>query len=199
MDTFIKRDLVRENVQILDGDLLEVPSGIGRYIVQQCCCICTKTAGLSASIAAKWSALNPYKGRKPIGRTHTATTDTRDEPGTALLLSSDGVNLISLFAQYSPGKPKNYTDGDVVVNDTAIARRNYFQRSLLAMKEIINSCGGGDCGGGCGGGCDGNRITLYFPYGIGCGLAGGKWELYEKMIRDFGRENPEYNIVIVKK
>lgn len=191
MDSFFKRGFVRDNVKIVDGDLLEVPSGIGKYIVHQCCCICTKTAGLSAAIAAKWSALNPYKTRKAIGRTHTAMADTRDEPGTALLLTSGGVNLISLFAQYSPGKPKNYTDGDVNVNDTASARRSYFQQSLLAMKDIIGSESGGDGSG--------VAVTLYFPYGIGCGLAGGKWELYEKMIRDFGKENPQYNIVIVKK
>jgi hypothetical protein len=190
MDSFFKRGFVRDNVKIVDGDLLEVPSGIGCYIIQQCCCICTKTAGLSAAIAAKWSALNPYKSRKAIGRTHTATADTRDEPGTALLLTSGGVNLISLFAQYSPGKSKNYTDGDVTVNDTALARRSYFQKSLLAMKEIIGGESGDDSG---------VALTLYFPYGIGCGLAGGKWELYEKMIRDFGKENPQYNIVIVKK
>jgi hypothetical protein len=176
------RDSTRDNVEIIDGDLLEIPSGTKNYIVQQCCCICTKPAGLSAAIATKWKELNPYKDRKPIGRRHTATLETRDKPGTASLLTSGDVKLISLFAQYSPGKPKTYKDEFEEVVDTAVARRNYFQQSLLAMKDLIK-----------------NHSNLYFPYGIGCGLAGGKWELYEKMIRDFAKENPQYNIIIVKK
>jgi hypothetical protein len=71
------------------------------------------------------------------------------------------------------------------------------------MKDIVGS---GSGSGSDNGSCNGNNknknkatIILYFPYGIGCGLAGGKCELYEKMMRDFGKENPQYNIIIVKK
>jgi hypothetical protein len=53
MNSSSKNVLSANTVQIIDGDLLEVPTGTGKYIVQQCCCICTRPAGLSAAIAAK--------------------------------------------------------------------------------------------------------------------------------------------------
>jgi hypothetical protein len=181
------------NYRIIDGDILNMPTGDGNYIVQQCCCTCTKPAGLSEAIAKKWGtdefqklnpALNPYAGRKPVGRTRTATVETRDKIASARLLHDEenDVNVICLFAQYGPGKPSAYEDDYVTADDTAAARLRYFSKALAKMTAIVPA-----------------GSTLYVPYGIGSGLAGGKWADYEAALREFARAHPEYKMVVVHK
>ena len=41
-------------------------------------------------------------------------------------------------------------------------------------------------------------IKVGFPYGIGCGLGGGSWEIIENMIRDFSEQIPQ-DVYIVRK
>lgn len=172
--------------KMIEGDLLKMPTGEGNYIVQQCCCTCTKPAGLSAAIAKKWPALNPYAGRKAVGRTHTATLETRDKFGSAKLIRDEAhdVNLICLFAQYGPGKAGTYEDDFVEpVNDGATNRLKKFTTALTKIASIAPA-----------------GSTLYFPYGIGSGLAGGKWENYLAAINDFSKKNEMgYKVVIVEK
>ena len=93
--------------------------------------------------------------------------------------------LICLYAQYSPGKPS--------AAETAAMRLAYFKDALEEATTLIP---------------DGS--TLYFPYGIGCGLAGGKWEQYYAAIQVFARLHSKpwaqsayrlhnsYSVVIVK-
>jgi hypothetical protein len=38
--------------------------------------------------------------------------------------------------------------------------------------------------------------SLAFPYGIGCGLAGGDWKVYETMLRDWAAAHPLINVVL---
>ena len=163
-------------VKTIEGDLLAYGgdgTSANAFLFQQCCCTSTRTAGLSQAIAKKWPALNPYKKRKPIGRSYTATPDTCAEPGTAELLTSGDVNLVCLYAQYSPGKPS--------AAETAAMRLTYFKDALEEATTLIPE-----------------GSTLYFPYGIGCGLAGGKWEQYYAAIQVFARLHNSYSVVIVK-
>ena len=44
-----------------------------------------------------------------------------------------------------------------------------------------------------------NIISVAFPYKIGSGLAGGKWEDYESMIYKFAKENPNIKVKIYRK
>ena len=39
--------------------------------------------------------------------------------------------------------------------------------------------------------------TVGFPYGIGCGLAGGNWNIVEKMLRDFA-EKVQNDVYVVR-
>jgi hypothetical protein len=169
-------------LETIQGDLLQMPTGEQKYIVQQCCCTGTAVAGLSSAIAKKWPTLNPYKKRTPIGRTRTATFNSRPEPGTAEILKHGPVNLVCLYGQYAPGKGGLYEDDETEpYEDYKNTREGFFQSALQDMKTKINA-----------------DSTLYIPHGIGCGLAGGKWENYEKMLQKFSHENPAYNIVVVK-
>jgi hypothetical protein len=42
-------------------------------------------------------------------------------------------------------------------------------------------------------------ITLYFPYGIGCGLAKGNWKTYRDIIETWSKENTNIKVFIVRK
>jgi hypothetical protein len=42
------------------------------------------------------------------------------------------------------------------------------------------------------------RDTVAFPYKIGCGLAGGDWKIYGKMLADFAEEHATLQVVVVE-
>ncbi len=92
------------------------------------------------------------------------------------------MNVICLFAQYGPGKPSAYEDDYVTADDTTAARLRYFAKALTKMTAIVPA-----------------GSTLYVPYGIGSGLAGGKWTDYEAALREFARAHTEYKMVVVHK
>ena len=186
----------KPNYTMIDGDILAQPTGDGRYIVQQTCCTCLKPAGLSEAIAKKWGtdeftklnpALNPYSGRKgyrdaTLGKI-IATPETRDKLASVRLLHDDAenVNVICLFAQYGPGKADaSYEDDHVVTNDGAEKRLEYFKKALTKIPTVAPA-----------------GSTLYIPYGIGCGLAGGDWAKYEPALRAFAAAHKDYKVVVV--
>lgn len=43
-----------------------------------------------------------------------------------------------------------------------------------------------------------NDLTVAFPHGIGCGLAGGNWKVYSQMIEDWATLQP-FRVLIVQK
>ncbi|EAX95260.1 hypothetical protein TVAG_149800 [Trichomonas vaginalis G3] len=85
-------------------------------------------------------------------------------PG-AIIVCGNGTDqryVINLIGQFSAGKP---TKSDTIEN-----REGYFQSCLSEIAKIDN------------------LESIAFPYRIGCGLAGGNWESYEKMLRNFAEE-----------
>jgi O-acetyl-ADP-ribose deacetylase (regulator of RNase III) len=88
-----------------------------------------------------------------------------DEPGT-IVIKGDGKEqrfVINMLAQYYPGisrYPNSPRDG-------IKAREQYFAQCLDKIANIPE------------------LDSIAFPYMIGCGLAGGDWNSYLKMIEDF--------------
>ncbi len=78
--------------------------------------------------------------------------------------------VINIIGQKSPGKPKH--------GDTAEDRENWFRTALNKIPVDIKS--------------------IAFPYGIGCGLAGGNWQSYYQMIKNFAMKNPQIDVKIYK-
>lgn len=74
--------------------------------------------------------------------------------------------VINLFGQVYPGKPRHG-------NDTAGARETYFAQGLHRIAELA----------GVG--------SLAFPWLIGCGLAGGEWAAYRRMVDRFADTHPD--------
>lgn len=162
-----------------------------QVIVQQCNCISVKPLGLSKSISDRYSHGNHYGSRKPIGRKNIAIKEDRDEPGTVVILYSDDIELYPhiacLMGQWQPGKINcsNYTDidGSNDYKDTRKNREMWFKHGLSALGQW----------------CLDEKInSVAFPYMIGCGLAGGDWETYLKMIKEFAKTYNNIHIVIYK-
>jgi len=101
-----------------------------------------------------------------------------DELGT-IKIKGNGEDqrwVINMFGQYFPGVCK-YPNGS---KDNPNLRKQSFQKCLDKISEIKD------------------LESIAFPYGIGCGAAGGNWEEYEKMISDFAKKNFLTDVYIVR-
>lgn len=99
-------------------------------------------------------------------------------PGT-IHIAGDGIDnryVINMFSQYYPGHYFDY-----YTNDNYDIRKHYFYKCLTNIANISNI----------------NSIA--FPYKIGCGIAGGDWEDYLKMINDFADNNTNIAVVIYQR
>ena len=94
------------------------------------------------------------------------------EPGTFEVREGEKT-IIALYAQYYPGAPRE--------NDTAEQRKEWFEQCL----ENLGSVDG--------------LTTVAFPDHIGCGLAKGNWQTYEKMLIDFAASHPALRIYLVSR
>lgn len=148
-------------VKIVHGDLLA--SG-EKCIAQQCNCVTVKSHGLSAAIASKFPWADVYSMRSPKSANTAAQPSL---PGTiAITASPDGeTSVIHMFAQWAPGKPgayeRCYKPGPCP--DTPEHRRQWFAQCLNEIDKLKLP-----------------RVAM--PFRIGCGLAGGVWEMYLHML-----------------
>lgn len=159
-------------VEIKTGDLLNADES---YIAHQTCCVSNKSKGLSKLVFKKFPFANVY-----IDRYKTLKAD---EIGTiSIMKKREGGDktIINMFAQFYPGNTKNLyrwkkayinrfgeveikskNDGDL--NETIESRLNAFG---ACVEEIDD--------------CEFDRVAI--PCGIGCGLAGGNWDDYLKIL-----------------
>lgn len=150
-------------VVIKSGDVLASGADL---IAHQCNCRSVGAKGLARKIFRKFPKANDYKDR-------VVCFPQFSTPG---LISVRG-RIVNMFAQVWPGKAsgrvtrvygKEYAD-------TQDARHDYFAQALASLAEIINKKAKKDE----------HKTIVAFPYGIGCGLAGGNWEAYRGLIDDF--------------
>jgi hypothetical protein len=80
-------------------------------------------------------------------------------------------HVINMFAQLKPGKPAGSLDN--------VAKRiEYFSSCLQAIATQLPK-----------------DSTVVFPYGVGCGMAGGDWPTYEALLKEFSKT---INVIVVK-
>lgn len=78
-----------------------------------------------------------------------------------------GKYIANLFGQYNYGRDKQYTDYDAL------------RESLFSLKVS----------------CKDNNKSIAIPYNLGCGLAGGDWNIVYKIIEDVFKD---YKVTIYK-
>ncbi len=77
--------------------------------------------------------------------------------------------IIGMMAQINGGKPK--------APETTTTRELLFLQCLDQLPKAK---------------------TIAFPFGIGCGLAGGNWDHYFKLIKNWSHNNPDTMVYIYK-
>lgn len=153
----------------IEGNLLECPH---KYICHQVNCVSSYAAGIARCIFDQFPYSDIYSHREKCGRDELPLPG--EEPGNIIVKGNgkDERFVINMLAQFYPGAPK-YIDSP---KDGFIARQNYFKRCLSKIEDIID------------------LDSVAFPYKIGCGIADGNWNIYEKLIDDFAK-NMKYRDV----
>ena len=129
-----------------------------QYLAHQCNCYSRRGAGLASAIFKAFPWADVYSSRFERG-------DDASLFGSITVHGDPGRNrrcVINIYGQLKPGKPSSG-------RDSAASRIEAFGKALdqIAKFPELESIG--------------------FPYGIGCGLAGGDWNEYEKLLEDFAK------------
>lgn len=161
------------NLVYKSGDLLTAKE---EYVVHQCNCVTIRPAGLAAAITSKFPYAAPYANRRPdpSHRSRCLPADMA-KPGTIQVWRSpspETPHFIGLYAQEGPGNSSG--------EDSRSAREGWFRQCLELVAEV-----------------DGLK-SIALPWQIGCGLAGGDWEVYQKIIKEWAEKHEDIQIVIYK-
>ena len=157
-------------IDIINDDILNAKES---YICHQCNCVTKTSHGLSKSISNKYTWADVYKIR-------SKNEQQSDQPGTIIefehpIYPNNFHKVLCFISQIGPKKPNTYKKLYLnTYSDTYQNRKKWFQECLYILDEK-------------------NYKTIAMPYGIGCGLAGGKWDEYVKML-----EECKTNIVLYK-
>lgn len=145
------------DLQIVQGNLFD---STDKYICHQCNSVTTVGANLAKSMFNRYPYADIYKSR-----VYGQDPSPDQLPGN-IIVRGDGETyryIINMIGQYYPGYAK-FPDSK---RDGWLARQNAFRECLNKIAAIP------DLG------------SISFPFGIGCGAAGGDWSIYRKMIKDF--------------
>ena len=151
------------NYTLIEGDLLDSDA---KYIAHQCNCITHLASNLAHAVFERFPYANIYAKRE--GYDIKQLPLPGEESGN-IVICGDGKEeryVINMLAQLYPGSPK-YPDS---VKDGFLARQRYFKDCLIKIIKIKD------------------LESIAFPFRIGCGLAGGSWNIYEKLIDIFAKK-----------
>lgn len=113
------------------------------------------------------------RNKYPEVYTKYMNTETQKLGCILPVYTSDGRVCINMFSQYNYGRDgKRYTDYDA------------FKKCLNEIEYFLKDCLLAD------------GATIAFPYKIGCGLAGGDWNVIQNLIKAFS-EKVSQDVVIV--
>jgi O-acetyl-ADP-ribose deacetylase (regulator of RNase III) len=127
-----------------------------QFIIHQVNCYSTGSAGLAAAIFSRFPWADVYSSCPRCG-------DDSSLLGSVTVHKNPERNqpsVINVFGQLYPGKPSSG-------RDSAEARLQAFGSALDQIASLAD------------------LRSVGFPCGIGCGLAGGDWELYIRVLEAF--------------
>lgn len=157
--------------KIIEGNLLTCDA---QYIVHQCNTCTWSAAHLAYDIFKKFPHADIYSDRRPTKN----NSAKKDNPGE-IIIRGDGKNqrfVIAILGQVFPGKPRNNQQHV----DSFKHRKKYFFEGLKKISKIKDI------------------KSIAFPWGIGCGVAGGNWQDYQKLIDKFADAFPHIEVQIIK-
>ena len=173
---------ITKQMNIVSGDLLNDSNNLN-FILQQLNCLCVKPHGLSKTISDKYPHGKIYEARQKEYRRNLAVEKDRDDPGSVIVSFPSPSNklrpiIIGLFGQYDFGK-SYYKNNRPILDppESNQLREIWFQSCLNTFRNwlVDNNY-------------DNDNTRIGLPYGIGCGLAGGNWNTYHPMIKNFEKE-----------
>lgn len=143
---------------VIDGDLFGTDA---KYLCHQCNCVTRRSAHLSAEVFRRYPWADIYTGR-PAGR-YEPPEGRR--PGDIVVMGDGGSRrfVVNMLGQFYPGKVR-FPDS---AKDGFKARRVAFAGCLLKILRL------------------GDLHSVAFPWGIGCGAAGGDWSQYLPILERF--------------
>mmetsp|Transcript_45967 Transcript_45967/g.121563 ORF Transcript_45967/g.121563 Transcript_45967/m.121563 type:complete len:199 (-) Transcript_45967:305-901(-) len=141
------------------GDILLAKE---QYVCHQCNCVSRSAKGLAQALFSKYPWADVYRARsaKPV-------------PGTIDIRCGDGLKIINLFGQVTPGKPRGG-------HDNKARREEYFAEALRAISKLDD------------------LSSIAFPHSVGCGMAGGDWPKYQRMLQKFAAGLPDVQVVVYR-
>jgi len=160
-------------MQAMEKSMLKIVNGSlmdsdCKYIAHQCNCYSRRGAGLANAIFKAFPWADVYSSRSERG-------DDASLFGSITVHGDPKRNqrcVINIYGQLKPGKP---SPG----RDSAASRLEAFGKALnqIAKAPELESIG--------------------FPYGIGCGLDGGDWGKYERLLEGFAERVIEKGVSVI--
>lgn len=146
-------------IKIIEGNILTSPD---TFIAHQCNCTGKFVGGVAAAIFQKWPSANDN------------IRSTQGDFGSIKIHKIESKKfVVNMFSQFNGGGII-----EMFGKDSAHNRMIKFAACLLQMKRTLD---------------DKRRrfilkdlpLTVSFPYLIGCGIAGGDWEVYSSLLEGF--------------
>jgi len=139
-----------------------------QFITHQCNCLTHRSAHLSKQVFTAFPYADIYSIREKGQEDQLGTIEIRGN-------GEDQRYIINLLGQFYPGRTK-YPNSK---KDGLKAREDAFRSCLEHILEIED------------------MESIAFPFGVGCGAAGGDWSTYLAMIEDFA-DQTDAEVVIYK-
>lgn len=139
-----------------------------QYIAHQCNCYSTRSAGLATAVFKAFPWADVYSDRRRRGNDAALF-------GSITIHGNPQLNqrqIINIYGQLYPGKPSP-------VRDSVAARLAAFRNALARIAQIPD------------------LTSIGFPYGIGCGLAGGDWNEYQKLLDSFAEQVSVNGVAVI--
>ena len=147
----------------------DILNAYGCYVAHQCNCVSVQSAGLAKTLFMRYPGSNDYQ-RLDIVRI----------PGTVKIYPTNykigPIGIINMYSQVFPGKSNT-------TNQTNM-RSALFEQCLAQIADLFPPE---------------KSVSIAFPYKIGCGLAGGDWKTYLKMLQTFDESHSNITVLIFKR